>query len=604
MSVLLFIPLLLLTIFLALSALIYLGRMCLEILNLTAAGNERVDVEGELFIDWVGKGIYFLYFLVIWGLPSYILSSKFRESSEIVRCFWLSLPFWIFFPVGLLSPAISSNLWIPFTPIVLIRFFRRIDQAFLFYLLTGPIIFFLIYFIFQVLKAVDSSSSATMLAPIWVLVTFIYFRLLGRFALVLSFAEEKNPSKKNTAKNSSRTDTLNSERKLEQSSIDQTKNEKNRDENKVEDQLIASMDGWDSVESPSKKSQGDWDQYAESDIEEDGFEVISSESVKKSKKRKNQSAESLPPSNSGWDIPEAKVQRLQPSQMPGLQSPLDGEITGYDVVFDDNPHRSMDNNSEKIGSSSESKPKHTILDEDVTPYTLAGSDSLDKNLEQKPIIPLEEVTPYSLQDQPIPRQSVPIIPSQYATNQKLNPVPTEFDPRSANERRRNKPASTSKNSDSENRINSDDSNSTSRGDLPSNNSGNRKSDSRVPKKKAPDSTVGRTRSIQNRNQEIPDPLSDPAPDQINDTDETKSPTEPVERYKRKTSEEYEANLIKVERVEEPKQMITANELRFLTSPSLIISWLILTIGLEAIIKLLSILSDLYPTNSGGLSTVG
>jgi hypothetical protein len=144
--------------------------------------------EGTL-ADYFAKGVYLTYLVFVWGAPA-VLIGRLAAGDTAWASVVTGAAFWLLFPIGLLSSVSGRSRWTPFRSGLLVAFARRPGTTLAFYLLSAPVLAVLVLTIDLVL--VHTSKAAVVwaiaLAPLAVVMFFVYARLLGRLGMVLSFA--------------------------------------------------------------------------------------------------------------------------------------------------------------------------------------------------------------------------------------------------------------------------------------------------------------------------------------------------------------------------------------------------------------------------------
>jgi len=145
--------------------------------------------------DHFAKGFYFAYLVVLWGGPAVLLGRMVGGDTA-----WATViagaAFWLLFPTGILSAMSSASRWTPFRPGLFVAFARRPLATLGFYALSAPVLAVLVsafdLLLLHPLRIAFGWSVA--LAPVGVIMFFVYARLLGRFGLVLSEAFPDGPA--------------------------------------------------------------------------------------------------------------------------------------------------------------------------------------------------------------------------------------------------------------------------------------------------------------------------------------------------------------------------------------------------------------------------
>jgi hypothetical protein len=139
--------------------------------------------------DHFGKGFYLGYIVLLWGGPAFVLG-RLVGGTTVWATVVTGAAFWLLFPIGLLSSMSSVSRWTPFRPGLFVAYARRPLASLSFYVLSAPVLAGLVVcFDLVLIHPTRMAVGGTLaLAPVGVLMFFIYARLLGRFGLVLSYA--------------------------------------------------------------------------------------------------------------------------------------------------------------------------------------------------------------------------------------------------------------------------------------------------------------------------------------------------------------------------------------------------------------------------------
>ncbi len=164
---------------------------------------DDIDWPDEPFTDWILKGFFLGYLVLLWAAPAMLIGRYAMGDSQ-----WTTVVtgavFWLGFPIGVLSSLSSDSRWNPFWPPLFIGFLKRPLKVLGFYLMSAPLLA-VIWLLFDMLLLHTSKATvkwAMALAPVAVLCFFIYGRLLGRLGFVLTFVlpaslqDEKRPTVK------------------------------------------------------------------------------------------------------------------------------------------------------------------------------------------------------------------------------------------------------------------------------------------------------------------------------------------------------------------------------------------------------------------------
>jgi hypothetical protein len=183
----LFVPLLAATWIVGLYFAMIASHYFLSVLESSAAGNDSIEMPVEPFVDWVGKVVYLGFFVVIWGVPSLTVMAATKGQDEFIRMVMIGLPFWLLFPIGILSPLALVSRWVPFYPGLVSRMMQKFSATVQMYLLTFPVAMLFFYCFGMLVKSETSYVMVFILSPLTALCFLVYARLVGRLGFVLSF---------------------------------------------------------------------------------------------------------------------------------------------------------------------------------------------------------------------------------------------------------------------------------------------------------------------------------------------------------------------------------------------------------------------------------
>jgi hypothetical protein len=168
----------------------FAARCMLVAVGETAQGQDAITWPKEPFQDWLGHAALFLELLGIWVAPAALTARLLRHvwlpEDGLLRMLILIGPgLWLFFPVGLLSSLSAESQWTPFRWAIVQRMLRITPTTLAFYFLTA-----LVLSAAAVPWYYALSPGGGMLLPVAAVVgaavLFIYARLLGRFAWLIS----------------------------------------------------------------------------------------------------------------------------------------------------------------------------------------------------------------------------------------------------------------------------------------------------------------------------------------------------------------------------------------------------------------------------------
>jgi hypothetical protein len=148
-----------------------------------------VDWPDDHLTDYFAKMFYLGYMVALWGGPA-VLVGRLIAGPTPLAAIIAGVAFWLFFPIGQLSSLASGSRWNPFWSEILVAFAKRPGKTLAFYVLSAPVLAGLI-FTFDLVLVHSSKVTAAWsiaLAPVAVLLFFIYARLLGRLGMVVSYA--------------------------------------------------------------------------------------------------------------------------------------------------------------------------------------------------------------------------------------------------------------------------------------------------------------------------------------------------------------------------------------------------------------------------------
>lgn len=150
---------------------------------------DGIDWPDEPFADYLFKGFFLGYLVVLWGGPAVLLGRGVADH-PVLRLAVAGGVFWLGFPIGVLSSLASGSRWNPFWPGLFVGFAKRPAQTLGFYLLSAPVLAVILVAFDLLLLRVDRVSVqwAIALSPVAVLGFFLYARLVGRFGLALSYS--------------------------------------------------------------------------------------------------------------------------------------------------------------------------------------------------------------------------------------------------------------------------------------------------------------------------------------------------------------------------------------------------------------------------------
>jgi len=178
--------------------LLFLSGYYLTILESTAAGAKEVTWIPESPLDHLPKLIYLLWLFGLWITPALVVG---RALTAGVDSSWLNraaplLVFWLCYPVSQLSSLSATSIWYPLVPDVFARLAQKPGIVLGFLVLSAVV---LVPFAVAFKWTFQTTGDWPYLfagAPLLVLSSLIYARLLGRLAFALRFTKGLFPAKK------------------------------------------------------------------------------------------------------------------------------------------------------------------------------------------------------------------------------------------------------------------------------------------------------------------------------------------------------------------------------------------------------------------------
>jgi hypothetical protein len=187
MNAFLFVPLLAMTWIFGLFLAMIASHYFLSVLESSGQGNDEVSMPEEPFVDWVGKVVYLGFFVILWGIPSLIMMAATKGMDPLPRFLLIALPFWLVFPVGILSPLCLQSRWVPFWPGLLHRMTQKAGATFQLYFLSLPVVSLMCYAFWQLTQSETAFPLIFLYAILTAVCFLLYARLLGRYGFVLTF---------------------------------------------------------------------------------------------------------------------------------------------------------------------------------------------------------------------------------------------------------------------------------------------------------------------------------------------------------------------------------------------------------------------------------
>ena len=181
---------------------VYAGRCVLVIVNQTSGGNNEVEWPDEPYYDYFGHSLHLGWMLAFSFVPAWVLC-KIVAQAQLFEQDWSWLIFvsvvWLTFPVYLLSNLSGHGRWTVLHPKFLQQAFRHAGVMLLFYglsaILLGGALWLAYFTLFQ------ASFLFVLLSPVVLMIAlFIYARLLGRTAMLVSVETHKKRKKQSRPK--------------------------------------------------------------------------------------------------------------------------------------------------------------------------------------------------------------------------------------------------------------------------------------------------------------------------------------------------------------------------------------------------------------------
>ncbi|MHB9078302.1 MAG: hypothetical protein ACYC3X_12490 [Pirellulaceae bacterium] len=164
---------------------VVIGTTCLTILQDTANGQDAITQWPESgFLDLIGESLVFalaVFYSILPGLIPFVIAGAFGVLLE-ARWVFLGLSLYVFFPVVQMSLLETASLSTPFSQPILASIRAEFLLWCTFYLSSFAIALFVALTALAGLQPTLSTLVLMLLAGVWVLALFLYFRLLGRLA--------------------------------------------------------------------------------------------------------------------------------------------------------------------------------------------------------------------------------------------------------------------------------------------------------------------------------------------------------------------------------------------------------------------------------------
>jgi hypothetical protein len=178
--------------------LLYASHHYLTVLEGTATGSKEVTWISEPILDNFWKLWYILWLFGLWLGPGYLLATAMASSANAPWVkLWLPVAIiWLLYPVSQLSSLSASTIWLPLTPDVFARLAQKPAVTLGFYALSIPVLaLFAIAFKWAFLTK-GEWHLLFIGAPLVVVASLLYARLIGRLAFVLRFTKSIFRAKK------------------------------------------------------------------------------------------------------------------------------------------------------------------------------------------------------------------------------------------------------------------------------------------------------------------------------------------------------------------------------------------------------------------------
>jgi hypothetical protein len=171
---------------------VILGIMCvsalaacwLAIVTESSEGNDAVEAWPDLvFLDWMFEGLYVIMAALVSCIPGWLLALPWPDE-PLIRAAAIAGGAVVFFPIVLLSMLDVGSPLAPLSPKILVSLVRAPLWWLVFWIESGLLIGGLVAVAVAIYQW--APAAVVLMAPIIVLVSFWYFRLLGRLGWVLS----------------------------------------------------------------------------------------------------------------------------------------------------------------------------------------------------------------------------------------------------------------------------------------------------------------------------------------------------------------------------------------------------------------------------------
>ena len=164
---------------------VVIGSTCLTIMQDTANGQDVITQWPDSgLLDLVGESLAFalaVFYSILPGLIPFVIAGALGVLLE-TRWFFLGLSLYVFFPVVQMSLLESASLSTPFSQPILASIRAEFWLWCTFYLTSFAIALIVALTMLAGLRSQCSLFVLMLLAGVWVLALFLYFRLLGRLA--------------------------------------------------------------------------------------------------------------------------------------------------------------------------------------------------------------------------------------------------------------------------------------------------------------------------------------------------------------------------------------------------------------------------------------
>ena len=197
MGALIFVPLLALTMIVALALWVYTAHNFISIVEDTAAGNEQIAWPDEPLMDWIWQSGYLAWTMVVWFAPAILFGRLTTMGSEpyhrpLYILLHAAFAFWVAFPVSLLSTMAAESRWAILHLGLFQRLARRLGSLLLFYVISFGIVIAMVPLIFWLIRDKGILSLLGFGVGLGTAI-FLYARMLGRLACLarLTYVQPK-----------------------------------------------------------------------------------------------------------------------------------------------------------------------------------------------------------------------------------------------------------------------------------------------------------------------------------------------------------------------------------------------------------------------------